>query len=322
MSIFHYDGGLKITRAGLAVDHRRRQPRGFVSHAHADHMARHELAYATPDTAALYRHRLGAKLRVREMLYGEAISLNDVALTAYPAGHCLGSAMLRADNGETSLLYTGDFKLGDSLTAVPAELPKSDILVMESTFGSPRYRLPPRSQVVDQLLDAVNGAFAAGQTPVIHAYALGKSQEVTALLTRAGIPVLQHPVIASVSEVYETQGVDLGDYAAYSDTSLAGHVVMTLPRSAKHWRLAGLHSPYSIAVTGWAMNPNTRHRLQVDLALPLSDHADFDELFEAVHRVEPQEIYCTHGPGDLVEHLQTAGFNAMPLVSDSQRRLF
>lgn len=322
MSIFHYERGLTITRAGLAVDHRRRQPRGFVSHAHADHMARHEWAFATPATAALYRHRLGAQLRVRPMQFGETLCLGDVGLTAYPAGHCLGSAMLLADDGDSRLLYTGDFKLGDSLTATPAELPQADILVTESTFGSPRYRLPPRQEVVEQLLEAVHGALAEGRTPVIHAYALGKSQEVTALLTRAGIPVLQHSVIAAVSKVYEQCGVDLGNYATYAGKPLAGHAVVTLPRSAKNYRLAGLGPVLSIAVTGWAMHPSTKHRLGVDLALPLSDHADYDQLFETVRRVEPREIYCTHGPGDLVGHLQAAGFNAQPLVSDSQRRLF
>ena len=58
LRVFHFDRGLKLTRADLAIDFRRRQPRAFVSHAHADHMARHEYALCTPATAALYRQRL------------------------------------------------------------------------------------------------------------------------------------------------------------------------------------------------------------------------------------------------------------------------
>lgn len=320
--MFHIDGGIKITRAGLAVDVRRRQPRGFVSHAHADHMARHEWAYATPATAALYRHRLGPRLLVREMPYGEPLVLGGVELTALPAGHCLGSAMLLAQDAGTRLLYTGDFKLGPSLTAVPAELPRADLLIMETTFGAPRYRMPPREQVIEQLLTAVHAAFAAGETPVLHAYALGKAQEVTAILTRAGVPVLQHPTIAKVSRVYQSCGVDLGNYAPYDDRPLPGHAVVTLPRGMNGFRLAGLKRVRSIAVTGWAIDPGTQYRWGVDLALPLSDHADFDELFETVRRVEPREIYCTHGPFDFAGHLRDAGFNAQPLVPERQRRLF
>ena len=52
------------------------------------------------------------------------------------------------------------------------------------TFGRPQYRLPPRASTVAQLLEIVHAALADGKTPVIHAYPLGKSQEVTKLLTR------------------------------------------------------------------------------------------------------------------------------------------
>lgn len=84
--MFHFDNGLFLTRAQLAVDVRRRQPRAFVSHAHTDHIARHELALATPATGQLYRHRLGQRYRVQEMRYGEPLEFGGLRLTALPAG--------------------------------------------------------------------------------------------------------------------------------------------------------------------------------------------------------------------------------------------
>jgi Cft2 family RNA processing exonuclease len=320
--MFHYNGGLFLTLAQLAVDVRRRQPRCFVSHAHADHIARHELAFATPATACLYRHRLGAQHRVRVMHYREPLEFGGLRLTAYPAGHCLGSAMLLAEDGERSLLYTGDFKLGPSATSEPAELPRADILVMECTFGRPHYRLPPRSSTIERLVELVHAALASGRTPVIHAYPLGKSQEVTKLLTSVGVPVLQHPVTHAVSLEYEKCGVDLGDFAAYDGRPLEGHAVVTLPRGSRNHRLAGLGRTVSIAVTGWAADAAAKYRLGVDHALPLSDHADYDELIETVERVQPREIFCTHGPAEFADHLRDLGFNAYPLHPPAQRRLF
>ena len=88
--MFHYDAGLFLTQAQMGVDVRRRQPRCFVSHAHADHIARHELAFATPGTAALtYRHRLRAEgIECKEMAYRKPIRLwRPAKLTALPAGH-------------------------------------------------------------------------------------------------------------------------------------------------------------------------------------------------------------------------------------------
>ncbi len=326
--MFHYDRGLKLTKADLAVDFRRRQPRAFISHAHADHMARHEYSICTPATAALYKLRLGQQV-TRELPYRQPLEWGGLRLTTYPAGHCLGSAMLLAEDGERSLLYTGDFKLGESATAERAELPQADTLVIESTYGNPFYRHPPRAQVLEELFRLVRAAIDSGATPVVEAYMLGKSQEVTLLLTREGFPVLQHPKIYAVSQVYRACGVDLGDCHLYPGKPLPGHVVVVPPQFHRHNRLPGLKKTVTFATTGWAMHERTRVRWGVDHAVPLSDHADYDELFEAVERVNPRVIYCTHGPVSFVECLRKAGFNAYPLdrseeelVAPVQGRLF
>jgi Cft2 family RNA processing exonuclease len=310
--MFHFDRGLFLTEINLGVDVRRRQKLGFVSHAHADHLARHEFAFCTPETGKFYQHKFG-KHPVREMRYREPLELGNVRLTTFPAGHCLGSAMLHADDGEQTLLYTGDFKLGQPLTAEPAELPHADVLIIESTFGNPFYRLPDRQETIERFLGLVRQAFASGATPVIEAYVLGKSQEVTRILTLAGIPVLQHPMIHSVSMIYRDCGIDLGDVHLYVDQPLPGHVVIVPPRMQKVHRVRGLKKTVTFAVTGWAAHERTKWRLGVDHAIPISDHADYDELFQAIERVSPRQIYCTHGPVSFVEHLREAGLKASPL---------
>ena len=323
--MFHFDRGLKLTKPDLAIDMRRRQPRGFISHAHADHMARHELALCTPATARLYQLRLGTR-RVLELPYRQPRQWGGVRLTTFPAGHCLGSAMLLADDGDRSLLYTGDFKLASSATAEMAELPRADILIMECTFADPTYRIGNREAVVAQLVDGVAAAIRAGHTPVVHAYVLGKAQEVTCLLTQAGFPVLQHHSIYEISKIYEAFGVQLGDYQLYPGRAEPGQVVVAPPRGMRSFRMPNLERVVSFAVTGWAMHPSTKHRLGVDHAIPLSDHADFDQLIEAVERVQPSKIYCTHGPEaaihDFAGRLRDAGWDAAPLEKSQQARLF
>jgi Cft2 family RNA processing exonuclease len=318
--MFYFDRGLKLTKADLAIDFRRRQPRAFVSHAHVDHMARHEYAICTPETGALYRHRFGPR-PTRDLPYRQPLEWGGLRLTTFPAGHCLGSAMLLAEDGDRSLLYTGDFKLGESATAARAELPRADVLVIESTYGQPLYRHPPRERVLDQLFTGVRQAIDRGATPVIEAYVLGKSQEVTRLLTQAGFPVLQHPRIYAVSQVYRACGVDLGDCHQYGTGPLPGHVVIVPPRMHRAGRLPGLRKTVTFAVTGWAVHERTQGRLGVDHAIPLSDHADYDELFEAVERVNPRRIYCTHGPASFVDRLREAGHNAFPLERPRREEL-
>jgi len=310
--VFYYDRGLFLTAAQLAVDVTRVQPRAFISHAHSDHMARHRLALCTEPTARLYRHRLGPR-DVRVMAYRESISWGGLKLTCYPAGHCLGSAMLLADDGAERLLYTGDFKLSRSATSQTAELPKADLLVMESTYGAPEYRFPPRDEIVERFVAQVREALADGRTPVVMAYALGKAQEVTAILTSAGIPVLQSKAAFEISRIYEQCGVSLGNYGLLGDEPTEGRAIVVPPGRSWPSCVRSMPRPTTFAVTGWALNARGRNRARVDVAVPLSDHADYDELFEAVERVAPREIYCTHGPESFVDELRNAGFNATRL---------
>lgn len=318
--MFHWEAGLKLTKADLAIDFPRRQPRAFISHAHTDHMARHEWALCTPETSALYQFRLGRR-PTRELPYRQPIEWGGLRLTLFPAGHCLGSAMLLAEDDGQTLLYTGDFKLGDSATAPRAELPHADILVMECTYGHPDYRLPPRNAAIEQLLEGVRATMASGRMPVVEAYTLGKAQEVTKLLTLAGLPVFQERRVHDISQIYESFGVHLGSQGLWEGRRRPDpECVLVMPPGHARW---DPDAPVvRFAVTGWGVDQRTKYRLGVDHAIPLSDHADYDELLEAARIVAPRKIYCTHGPESFVDRLIDEGFDAHALGQASQRRLF
>ena len=333
---FYWDNGLFLGNCRLAVDSTRTRQAAFCSHAHADHLGRHGITLCSSETEVLARHRLRPKRAIfRVLRWGEPFDWGDLRLTIYPAGHCLGSAVLLVEtSSRRRILYTGDFKLTSSVTAGVAQLPQADVLIMESTFGDPRYRLPPRQMVIDQLIAAVQAAFGRGQIPVIEAYALGKSQEVTRLLSDAGFVVDQAPEIAAISNIYEQFGVHVGLRKIITTQDRPdGHAVLVVsPRTFRHMESYDTSKPmdtpmngksssfFRIAVTGWANHPQTVRRLGVDLAIPLSDHADYAELWNAIEQVSPQEIYCTHGPFDFAGALRQSGWNATTLESPPRCR--
>ncbi|MEW4563230.1 MBL fold metallo-hydrolase [Bremerella sp. JC770] len=307
--LFAMDRGLFLLPSRIGLDVTRRQAIGFISHAHMDHTAHHALALCTQPTAKLVRHRLG-NVTTKVMPLGEATEVAGIQLTALPAGHIFGSAMVFAEHEKGSLLYTGDFRLGPSATAEEAQLRSADYLIMECTFGHPQYRLPPRETVIEMLLERIHAALKRGATPVISAYVLGKSQEVTKILTSHGIPVLQHPDIYAISLVYQEAGCDLGDFRPYTGRPIPGCAVIVPPRPVTPSVLPGAVHVEKFHVTGWAFNPKRRRSAPKDHWIPLSDHADFDQLIRAVEEVGPKTVFCTHGPKSFVEELRSRGHDA------------
>ena len=322
----------RLTGTDLYLDSRQPRAHCFVSHAHSDHIAPHQRVIATRATAAFLSHREpGASATVHDP--GTDFSPQP-ALRARltPAGHVLGSAMLHVttDAGRT-LLYTGDFKLRQSLTVEQARPLPADTLLMESTYGRPFFKFPPWRQTHAQLLDLVTAALRAGRQPIVMGYSLGKAQEITRILTTANLPVTVHGAVHTMNRLYEEQGVPLGPYRRYRVEDVHGPraldlsergVLVTPPNMARTPMVTRFKSPCRIVMTGWSLLKNAIYRYGVDHALPLSDHADFTELLELIDLVRPQQILTCHGPPEFAQTLRDLGLNAHPVKCDPQLSLF
>jgi Cft2 family RNA processing exonuclease len=322
---------LKLSRCDLYFDSRKTQPRCVVSHAHSDHLAIHDRAFATAPTAVIASKRIGAG-NFTQLNYREDFSLDSqTRLRLLPAGHVLGSAMAHVTRPEGTLLYTGDFKLRNSLTAESAMVETADFLVMESTYGQPHFRFPPWQKVAEELVDRVTAAIHDGRQPIVMGYSLGKAQEITRILTDAGLPVTLHGAVWSIHQIYEQFGVRLGNVRRYAVADFHGEraldlwergVLVAPPSVARSGFVTRFANPLRIVMTGWAVLKNAPYRYGVDHALPLSDHADFDELLELVERVHPRKIFTHHGYKEFADILRSRGHDASLAQPERQLRLF
>ena len=168
-----YERGVYLPRQNLWLDPWDAKPFAFVSHAHSDHIAPHAEIIVSERTARLMQARLPAKRIEHVLPFGQKRCVHDVDVTLVPAGHIFGSAQLFLDTERESLLYTGDFKLRRGKSAEPAEWIHADTLIMETTFGRPRYRFPPTEQVVDQIVAFCRETIADAAVPVLLGYSLG-----------------------------------------------------------------------------------------------------------------------------------------------------
>ena len=317
-----YARDLHLPDFSLWLDPHRSKPFAFVSHAHSDHVARHQQILCSPITAHLLkvRYRISPE-RMMPCEFFQARSIAGFQFTLLPAGHIAGSAMIHITclNSGATLLYTGDYKLRSSRTVETASWLKADTLIMESTFGLPRYVLPPAEEIEKQIVTFVGETLDRGDTPILLGYSLGKAQEIAAILAAHELPFLSTASVAAMTEACRKAGMPLPEAELFHDQVPSGFSLIAPPQAVRQAAVAGLPRRRSAIMTGWAIDPGARFRYRTDAAIPLSDHADYPDLLRTVELVEPKNILTVHGSTrELAAALRQRNHNAWSIHGNDQ----
>src|SRR5438132_281878 len=260
------------------------------------------------------RRALG-RTATRPAVYGQTFALGSLRLTLHPAGHVLGSAQVRCEAQGLDLVYAGDIGGAGaraSLTAETLEQLTCTTLAIRAVYGHPRYVFPPRALLLERLQDFVERALRDGKTPVIVGAALGEAQEVVRHL--GGRRTLRlHPTAFRACEVYTAQGRDLKGFVRLDDE---GDVVVVPPTV----RLARLKlRAYRICVlSGRAVDGIAG----ADEALPLADHAGYDELLGYIRATGARRVLTIGGHAeDLAQAVRAPGIEALAIREQHQLAL-
>lgn len=315
--------GVHLPQIGWWLDAQKAQPRSFISHAHSDHIGPHREIVATRATASLVRLRMSGRRHETILEYGQPWGAEfGCEFTLHPAGHIFGSAMLRAVTDQGSLLYTGDFKLRPSLAAETCAPVRADVLIMETTFGLPRYVFPPQEKIEADLVEFCRTALADKVTPVLYGYSLGKTQELVQIVGRAGLPVMIHPHGYRLTQRYAELGLKLPPFAPLDVHHYAGHVIIAPPGSDGDQLVNWIHPKRTAVATGWALDGGAKYQYGCDAAFPLSDHADYPDLLKFVELVQPKVVYTLHGfAKEFAATLRTRGLEAWAIGQANQMEL-
>jgi Cft2 family RNA processing exonuclease len=248
---------------------------------------------------------------VRAVPFDQAVAFDEARLTFLGAGHILGSAMTLVEHEGRRLLYTGDLRTSDSLFFSGARPVACDILVIEATFGRPEFRFPPLDRVRQLLRGFVDAARASGYTPVLTGYALGKAQELVALLGEYRETVWAHPKIARFCELYRKAGIELPPVEVPSAGAPAGALVVMPPNFARtEWRSL-VTRPRVCFCSGWALDRGRGSWHAADQVVPFSDHADCPGLVDFAKGTGARKIYTLHGfAAELAQILCGEGLDA------------
>src|SRR6058998_2801706 len=314
-----YDHGVYLPVYDLWLDPWEAKRFAFVSHAHSDHIAPHKEIILSERTARLLQARMPGSRTEHILPFGEQRRVHEVDLLLLPAGHIFGSAQLFLSNQGETLLYTGDFKLRHGKSAEAAEWRPADSLIMETTFGLPRYQFPPTEHVIAQIVAFCREAIEDGAVPVLLGYSLGKAQEILCSLDGAGLTPMLHGSVYRMTRIYEQFGQSFCKYVRYDANEVAGKVLICPPSANRSRMLEKIQHRRVALISGWAVDPNAVYRYAVDAAFPLSDHADYDDLIRYAELVQPRRVFTLHGfAAEFATDLRMRGIEAWALSEENQ----
>lgn len=331
-SLVRLGNGIEVAgpRGTLHLDPSKDAPVSVTSHAHEDHLPRARKrvdeavveATMTAPTLDLLRLRR-PNGRGRAVRYGEAFDAAGLSVTLRDAGHVLGSAMARVETPLGSVLYTGDFCPAAGRTSGRAAPEACDLLVTESTYGEPRFTLPPRELVVANLESWLLKHLFRGSV-ALGAHELGRAQDLVALLNAAGVVPVVSMEIGRHAAVYNAHGHDLAWAVLGSPKAeeLKGSAAYVVPQSwlkREHAFVARLREENAKAalLSGWCQVFSYFGSYAIDAQFPLTDHATFPELLAFAEACRPKEVLTTHGREDALarEIERRLGIPARPLVA-------
>jgi putative mRNA 3-end processing factor len=287
----------------------------FISHAHSDHLPPSfgdATVIASEETIRLAQQR-GLKVqRHVDSLPG---------LELVETGHILGSRGLFVDG---LFYYTGDLG-GRARAFMPSpKRVKCETLVIESTYGRPNYVFPPLASVLLHANRLISGALDRGRSAVIEGYPLGKSQVLTYLF-QSWSPLYVYGSVKTYNDIYRELGVELPECAEFISSPAELNKLKRRPGVAV-FPTTGLRGEARryvesikaavIRFTGWALSYSAS--TPGSQLLPISDHADFQELTRFVRSCRPDTVLTCHGfASEFSMQLRSEGYSSRP-VSERQ----
>lgn len=280
-----------------------------ISHAHSDHLPRRiagQEVIASDVTLRCLNDRSKKKL---SMTPADGVTMLD-------AGHMAGSRMFQVEVNGRQVLYTGDLCTRDRCGNRGARPVKTDVLIIESTYGKPRYVFPPSDVIASLVHDEVEDNFSQGRSVSLYAYPFGKSQDM--------IRVLQDLAPYADLSVYNATSLVRNECDPLECNLWDGEeidepfVVICSPwlKRTKQAELMQNKNVKRLAVSGWAIDAGYKRKMGVHEAFPFSDHADFNDLIEFVKGCEPELVITHHGSADSLayEIKSRLGIDARPLI--------
>ncbi len=274
--------------------------KAVITHAHSDHARPGSLHYLCHhQTAPVLKLRLGADISVACVEWNEVVTHNGVKISLHPAGHIIGSSQIRVEYKGEIWVVSGDYKTEDDGISGAFVPISCHTFITESTFGLPIYNWKKQDIIFNDIKNWVSGNQANGKTSVITAYSLGKAQRVLQAVAELTETIYVHGAVWNTHNALREAGINLPGVKKVTPNipkQAYKNAVIIAPPSSDGTPWMKRFLPYSVGVcSGWMQVRGNLRRRNADAGFPLSDHADWNGLLQAVKATGAQKVFVTHG---------------------------
>jgi len=315
------DKGLYCSKGGFYIDPWKAVDKALITHAHSDHAKPGTKNYLAVDKSEnLLKFRLGKKINLQTVKYGENVNINGIKVSFHPAGHILGSAQIRLEFDNRVIVFSGDYKTDEDFTCQKFEPVRCNTFITESTFGLPVYKWPPQKEIFDEINNWWKQNIIEGKTTILLGYSLGKAQRLISGLDPTIGPILTQASIENINNCYRESGINLPYTTCLekiNDKNVFKKEIIVVPPSDNNslWIRKFVNVSRAFA-SGWMQVRGARKWRSVDRGFVLSDHADWDGLISTIKETGAENICVMHGYiTPFVRWLNENGWNAFPLES-------
>ena len=304
-----WDGGVHIENTLLWFDPKRPRDFAVVTGPRKQVSARQTRLLRSERTARLSSAFAGKRVPGLATPFGRAVNLGNLQIELFPSGYVAGGAsvLVTLPSGHR-VIHSGAFSWTRNASAESIETRTADTLILDATYGAPRYRFPDRSVVGIALVAWLRQVLESGGIPVLLVGCPGKAQDLGLLLAESGLPLRVHRLIRTWNRAYGDAGVPIPESPQFRGHPARGEVLLWPAHLRRSTAIRNLRGAQFAACTGAALDVGVEKRLKVNIAFPWSARADHDGLVRYADASRAREIVVVGREADaLAVSLQKVG---------------
>lgn len=224
---------------------------------------------------------------------GKRVRIGEVEVEAHNAGHVLGSAQCEVITPEGTIVYASHLGLDETSLTRRAEVVPCDLLVIEAPFATVHQneRESVVADIVKWALECVNDH----RIPALISDPIGHAQELVRTFNLwTKIPVIVHPRIARLNQVYENHGTSLHYLDASTEEAVnlveGGQCIVIVPKRFDTTRYGNFRVATVSDRAARFEGGDDGQRV-----FPLNTQPDLNQLLEYVKEVKPRSVLTFYG---------------------------